>query len=119
MVLTRDSDRGMRTEIKSYSHTHTHTEMDSPSHCASFFAPTMSVRMKMKIFATQIGFALMKVISLGKRSRLIHEMRIDSDSVLLLVPSPSLSYLPAPQTPRLQIPTDISQDTQIVFDIQT
>lgn len=54
------------------------SKMDFTSHRASFSAATMSIRMKMKISATQIGFALMKVISLGKKSRLIHEMRIDS-----------------------------------------
>lgn len=76
----------MRTGIKiilqcPQTHTHTHTppRWISPPHHASFSTAAVSIRMKMKFFATQIGFALMKVISLGKKSRLIHKMRIDSD----------------------------------------
>lgn len=91
--------------------------MDFTSHCASFSAATMSIRMKMKIFATQIGFVLMKVISLGKKSRLIREMRIDSDcsathSFFFSLPSPC----PAPALPDESY--CILQDAQVVVGIQ-
>lgn len=61
------------------THIHTTPRWISPSHRVSFSRTVMSIGIKMKIFATQIGFALMKVISLSKKSTLIHEMRIDSD----------------------------------------
>lgn len=62
------------------------TKMKLSLHCVSFCSTSLSPlqqcqsdRRKMKIFATQIGFALMKVISLGTKSGLICEIRIDAD----------------------------------------
>lgn len=92
-VDERDSD-GCRRRGKS------HARCTRTSHArASLPAAVMSIRMEMKIFATQIGFTLMKVISLGKKRGLIHKMRIDSGTHSLL----SL-YLWAEHTPHTHTP---------------
>lgn len=65
---------------------HAPREWILPSRRASFVAAVMSIRMEIKIFATQIGFTLMKVISLGKKRSLIQKMSIDSATHSLLSP---------------------------------
>ena len=72
-------------------------------HTVSSCSPSLSLslqhlqpdRRKMKIFATQIGFALMKVISLRTKSRIIHEIRINSDFSWSSFPPASVSRVPA------------------------
>lgn len=64
--------RAMHTYITRTSRT------DSALPLRPIAVAVVPIRTEMKIFATQIGSTLMKVISLGKQRDLIRKMRIDS-----------------------------------------